>query len=136
MPTKSVHKWMSNGMERLSIRLARYKPSCNGYNRIQPVLLSRSVTQMLNNPLPVEDQIGSIMTATNQQQQQQVSQQQTHQGCVRPKGVLSRPDAEWEEVYPTVQFSRCEDYCEGKAVESSTAERKFAYYRNCSTRLS
>ncbi|XP_036329552.1 uncharacterized protein LOC118741685 [Rhagoletis pomonella] len=133
MPTKSVQKWMSDEMERLSIKFARYKPSCNGYNRIQPVLLSRSVTQMLNNPLPVEDQIGTTMMTSQQltdKQKQQPHQQQ--QGYVRPKGVLSRPEAEWEEVYPTVQFGRSE--CreqEGKAVE-----RKFTYYRNCSTRIS
>uniref|UniRef100_A0A0K8UUR8 Uncharacterized protein n=1 Tax=Bactrocera latifrons TaxID=174628 RepID=A0A0K8UUR8_BACLA len=127
MPTKSVHKWMSDEMARLSTKFARYKPSCNGYNRIQPVLLSRSVTQMLNNPLPVEDQIGSNMTATSQQQPQQ-KQQQSHG---RPKGVLSRSEADWEEVYPTVQFGRSE-HCEADAKK---AERKFAYYRNCSTRI-
>ncbi|XP_050318670.1 uncharacterized protein LOC126752137 [Bactrocera neohumeralis] len=127
MPTKSVHKWMSDEMARLSTKFARYKPSCNGYNRIQPVLLSRSVTQMLNNPLPVEDQIGSTMTAASQQQPQQ-KQQQAHG---RPKGVLSRSEAEWEEVYPTVQFGRSE-HCE---ADGKKAERKFAYYRNCSTRI-
>nr|XP_036224298.1 uncharacterized protein LOC106619397 [Bactrocera oleae] len=129
MPTKSVHKWMSDEMARLSTKLARYKPSCNGYNRIQPVLLSRSVTQMLNNPLPVEDQIGSTITAAASQQQPQ--QKQQPQGHGRTKGVLSRSEAEWEEVYPTVQFGRSE-HCE---VNGKKAERKFAYYRNCSTRI-
>ncbi|XP_054743508.1 uncharacterized protein LOC129248098 [Anastrepha obliqua] len=135
MPTKSVHKWMSDEMERLSTKFARYKPSCNGYNRIQPVLLSRSVTQMLNNPLPVEDQIGSTMMASQQHQKQQQHNQYQHQqqqGHVRPKGVLSRSEAEWEEVYPTVQFSRS-DCCE---QDGKTTQRKFAYYRNCSTRIS
>ncbi|XP_011190128.1 uncharacterized protein LOC105217023 [Zeugodacus cucurbitae] len=129
MPTKSVHKWMSDEMARLSTKFARYKPSCNGYNRIQPVLLSRSVTQMLNNPLPVEDQIGSTMTAGQQQQHQ--PQQRQQQGHVRPKGVLSRSEAEWEEVYPTVQFGTME-HCK---ADGKTTERKFAYYRNCSTRI-
>ncbi|CAD7000447.1 unnamed protein product [Ceratitis capitata] len=120
---------MSDEMERLTMRFARYKPSCNGYNRIQPVLLSRSVTQMLNNPLPVEDQIGSTMSTgqqANKCQQQGHNQPQT-QGYVRPKGVLSRPEAEWEEVYPTVQFGRSESPCEKNGKKT---ERKFAYYRN------
>ncbi|XP_037960864.1 uncharacterized protein LOC119689972 [Teleopsis dalmanni] len=121
MRSKSMHKWMTGEMERLSLKFERYKPTGSGYNRIQPILLSRSVTQMLNNPLPVVHQIGSTATHSIH-----------HETSTRPRGVLSRTPSEWEEVYPVVKFSRVNS---DELSPTNEVNKKFVFYRNCSTRL-
>ncbi|KAI8125810.1 hypothetical protein FF38_09434 [Lucilia cuprina] len=116
MGTSSVQQWMTNEIERLSSKWQRYKPTGSGYNRIQSVRLSKSVTHMLNNPLPPEDRLGKPPT------------RRLSQGS---KGVLSCSPSEWEEVYPNVNVNRpglTQD------VEMSQPQT-FTYYRNCATRV-
>ncbi|XP_005186948.1 uncharacterized protein LOC131803046 [Musca domestica] len=120
MVNTTMQEWMSNEMERLSLKWERYKPACSGYNRIHSVRLSKSVTHMLNNPLPAEDRLGGSCSSTTSMQR---SASQTSQ-------VLSRSPSSWEEVYPTVRITRQDS--EGERKESA---QKFAYYRNCSTRV-
>lgn len=45
-------KWVCSEVERISQRLEKYKTGYNGYNRIQPILMSKTVTSMLNNSIP------------------------------------------------------------------------------------
>ena len=121
---------MNCNMERLSTKLERLKPSCSGYNRIQPVLLSRSVTQMLNNPLPVDNQMGR--QKISRQLVVDTKKAEKDQNFERCKGVLSITDVEWEEVYPTVKYKRNSIGYESEANEGA---KKFTFYRSCSTRL-
>lgn len=138
MRPANVHQWMTNEMERLSSKLERYKPAGSGYNRIQPVRLSKSVTQMLNNPLPVEDQIGRPATTKRSSLKDRSSDATST--ARRTKGVLSRTSSEWEEVYPVVHFKRCSvselnvpvDNCMANDI---TTTGDFTHYRNCSTRI-
>ncbi|XP_013104287.1 uncharacterized protein LOC106084886 [Stomoxys calcitrans] len=121
MVNTAVQKWMSNEMERLSSKWERYKPACSGYNRIHSARLSKSVTHMLNNPLPAQDRLGcssSASAAANKQRRHSNGQ------------VLSRRQPEWEEVYPDVRYQ-----CQDVDNESEEKAQKFAYYRNCSTRI-
>ncbi|KAH8376904.1 hypothetical protein KR093_002072 [Drosophila rubida] len=119
-------EWMSNEMARLTLKLERYKPTNSGYNRIQSIRLSKSVTQMLNNPLPTA---ANTVNATQRDSQQQESSFTTP----RRRGVLSRSESHWEEVYPAVKFSRQQSH-ESASSDDST-ENKFTHYRNCSTRI-
>ncbi|KAM7351119.1 uncharacterized protein ACRADG_004096 [Cochliomyia hominivorax] len=116
MGTTSVQKWMSHEIERLSSKWQRYKPSGSGYNRIHSVRLSKSVTHMLNNPLPPEDRMGKP-----------TARRLSH-GAV----VLGCSQSEWEEVYPNVNVKR-PGYQDSPASNPQTPQ--FAYYRNCSTRI-
>lgn len=114
MGTSSVQKWMSHEIERLSSKWQRYKPAGSGYNRIHSVRLSKSVTHMLNNPLPPEDRLGKP------------TQRRSSQGA---KGVLACSPAEWEEVSPNVR-------CPGMQEDSKNSQPpQFAYYRSCATRI-
>lgn len=40
-------KWISNGTEILSNKFQKFKIVCNGYNKMQPIILSKSITTML-----------------------------------------------------------------------------------------
>ncbi|KAH8271868.1 hypothetical protein KR044_008416 [Drosophila immigrans] len=119
-------EWMSNEMARLTLKLERYKPTNSGYNRIQSIRLSKSVTQMLNNPLPTA---ANTVNVTQRDSQQQESSFTTP----RRRGVLSRSESHWEEVYPAVKFSRQQSNESASSVDS--ADNKFTHYRNCSTRI-
>ncbi|XP_034098544.1 uncharacterized protein LOC132798697 [Drosophila nasuta] len=118
-------EWMSNEMARLTLKLERYKPTNSGYNRIQSIRLSKSVQHMLNNPLPVANSVN----ATQRDSQQQESTFTTP----RRRGVLSRSESHWEEVYPAVKFSRQQSNESASSADST--ENKFTHYRNCSTRI-
>ncbi|KAM8716970.1 hypothetical protein ACLKA7_003785 [Drosophila subpalustris] len=120
-------EWMSNEMARLTHKLERYKPTNSGYNRIQSIRLSKSVIQMLNNPLPAAG--ASTVNATQIDSQQQESSFTTP----RRRGVLSRSESHWEEVYPAVKFSRQQSNESASSLDST--ESKFTHYRNCSTRI-
>ncbi|XP_065355464.1 uncharacterized protein LOC135949930 [Calliphora vicina] len=116
MGTSAVQQWMTNEIERLSSKWQRYKPTGSGYNRIQSVRLSKSVTQMLNNPLPPEDRLGKP------------TPRRSSQGT---KGVLGCSQSEWEEVYPNLNVNR-----PGLQDDVDNLQpQQFAYYRNCSTRV-
>ncbi|KAH8325973.1 hypothetical protein KR067_011148 [Drosophila pandora] len=108
-------EWMSNEISRFTSKLERYKPTGSGYNRIQSIRLSKSVTQMLNNPMPAaqKDQESSFTTP-------------------RRRGVLSRSESEWEEVYPAVKFVRQQS---SESASSGESEIRFTHYRNCATRI-
>ncbi|XP_017047903.1 uncharacterized protein LOC108092700 [Drosophila ficusphila] len=114
-------EWMSTEMARLTSRLERYKPAGSGYNRIQPIRLSKSVTQMLNNPMP---QASAAATARTQQESSFTTP--------RRRGVLSRSESEWEEVYPAVKFAR---QGSSESACSADSELRFTHYRNCATRI-
>ncbi|BFF94784.1 uncharacterized protein DMAD_12318 [Drosophila madeirensis] len=114
-------EWMSSEMARLTLKLERYKPVGSGYNRIQSIRLSKSVTQMLNNPLPV------VLAASTAR-----SPQESSLKTPRQRGVLSRSDSEWEEVYPAVKLCRQHST---ESASSLDSELKFTHYRNCSTRI-
>lgn len=45
-------KWLYSEVERISQKMEKYKTGYNGYSRIQPILISKSVTSMLNNSIP------------------------------------------------------------------------------------
>lgn len=120
MVNTSMQKWMSNEMERLSSKWERYKPACSGYNRIHSIRLSKSVTHMLNNPLPAQDRLGGSQRST-------ISTQRRGSGGTANNRVLSRSPSSWDEVYPTVRMQRQDSEVD--------AAQKFAYYRNCSTRV-
>ncbi|XP_061387330.1 uncharacterized protein LOC133322349 [Musca vetustissima] len=123
MVNTTMQEWMSNEMERLSLKWERYKPACSGYNRIHSVRLSKSVTHMLNNPLPAEDRLGGSSSSS-------MSSSMQRGGTAQSSQVLSRSPSSWEEVYPTVRITRQDS--EGERKDSV---QKFAYYRNCSTRV-
>ncbi|XP_073822454.1 uncharacterized protein [Musca autumnalis] len=123
MVNTTMQEWMSNEMERLSLKWERYKPACSGYNRIHSVRLSKSVTHMLNNPLPAEDRLGGSCSSAT-------SMQRVGANGAPCSQVLSRSPSSWEEVYPTVRITRQDS--EGESKETA---QKFAYYRNCSTRV-
>ncbi|KAH8413428.1 hypothetical protein KR009_010998 [Drosophila setifemur] len=107
-------EWMSNEISRLTSKMERYKPAGCGYNRIQSIRLAKSVTQMLNNPMPkLQDQESSFTTP-------------------RRRGVLSRSESEWEEVYPAVNLSRQQST---ESASSGDSEIRFTHYRNCATRI-
>lgn len=114
MGTSSMQKWMSHEIERLSSKWQRYKPTGSGYNRIHSVRLSKSVTQMLNNPLPPEDRLGRPTT------------RRLSQGS---KGVLGCSQSEWEEVHPNARVNR--PGCQDNAAINS----QFTHYRSCATRV-
>ncbi|XP_002133063.3 uncharacterized protein [Drosophila pseudoobscura] len=114
-------EWMSKEMALLTLKLERYKPVGSGYNRIQSIRLSQSVTQMLNNPLPV---VPAASTAR--------SPQDSSFTTPRRRGVLSRSNSEWEEVYPAVKLCRQQST---ESASSLDSELKFTHYRNCSTRI-
>ncbi|KAI8041878.1 uncharacterized protein LOC128262710 [Drosophila gunungcola] len=114
-------EWMSTEMARLTSRLERYKPTGSGYNRIQSIRLSKSVTQMLNNPMPPAP---AAATARMQQESSFTTP--------RRRGVLSRSESEWEEVYPAVKFVRQES---SESATSEDSELRFTHYRNCATRI-
>ena len=116
MGTSSVQKWMSHEIERLSSKWQRYKPAGSGYNRIHSVRLSKSVTHMLNNPLPPEDRLGKP------------TQRRLSQGS---KVVLGCSQSEWEEVYPNLNVNR-----PGVPDDTKNSQpQQFAYYRSCATRI-
>lgn len=126
-------EWMSNEMARLTLKLERYKPTNSGYNRIQSIRLSKSVTHMLNNPLPASTAAGTVRASRKDAQQQESSFT-----TPRRRGVLSRSESEWEEVYPAVKFCRQSSNESAHSQDSSTSsynENKFTHYRNCSTRI-
>ncbi|XP_016961882.1 uncharacterized protein LOC108032532 [Drosophila biarmipes] len=114
-------EWMSTEMARLTSRLERYKPSGSGYNRIQSIRLSKSVMQMLNNPMPPPAAAATART-----------QQESSFTTPRRRGVLSRSESEWEEVYPAVKISRQES---SESAASEDSELRFNHYRNCATRI-
>ncbi|KAH8409545.1 hypothetical protein KR222_008172 [Zaprionus bogoriensis] len=116
-------EWMSSEMARLTLKLERYKPTGSGYNRIQSIRLSKSVTQMLNNPLP-----GAAQT---------IQQESSFTTTPRRRGVLSRSESQWEEVYPAVKFCRqiSTDSANSQESSASCSDSKFMHYRNCSTRI-
>ncbi|XP_062141554.1 uncharacterized protein LOC133849465 [Drosophila sulfurigaster albostrigata] len=114
-------EWMSNEMARLTLKLERYKPTNSGYNRIQSIRLSKSVQHMLNNPLPVANSVRDSR------------QQESTFTTPRRRGVLSRSESHWEEVYPAVKFSRQQSNESASSADST--ENKFTHYRNCSTRI-
>ncbi|XP_034474354.1 uncharacterized protein LOC117781663 isoform X2 [Drosophila innubila] len=120
-------EWMSNEMARLTHKLERYKPTNSGYNRIQSIRLSKSVTHMLNNPLPA--------AAVNTDKVTPMDTPKPESSCTAPRlrGVLSRSESHWEEVYPTVKFSRQQSNESASSLD--TTEKKFSHYRNCSTRI-
>ncbi|KAH8250677.1 hypothetical protein KR038_002131 [Drosophila bunnanda] len=120
-------EWMTNEMARLTSRLERYKPAGSGYNRIQSIRLSKSVTQMLNNPMPVSS-ANAANTTTVRTQQQESSFTTPH----RRRGVLSRSESQWEEVYPVVNISRQQS---SDSASSRDSEFQFTHYRNCATRI-
>ncbi|EDW64115.1 uncharacterized protein [Drosophila virilis] len=117
-------EWMSSEMARLTSKLERYKPINSGYNRIQSIRLSKSVTQMLNNPLP--------KTATNSTVNT-IREEESSFTTPRRRGVLSRSESQWEEVYPAVKFSRQQSNESANSLDSR--DIKFTHYRNCSTRI-
>lgn len=117
-------EWMSNEMARLTSKLERYKPMGSGYNRIQSIRLSKSVTQMLNNPLP--------KAATNSTVNA-IREEESSFTTPRRRGVLSRSESQWEEVYPAVKFSRQQSNESANSLDSR--DIKFTHYRNCSTRI-
>lgn len=119
--TMRAPEWMSNEMARLTSRLERYKPTGSGYNRIQSIRLSKSVTQMLNNPMPPAP---AAATAR--------SQPESSFTTPRRRGVLSRTQSEWEEVYPVVKFNR---QGSSESDMSEDNELRFTHYRNCATRI-
>lgn len=119
MGASSVQKWMSHEMERLSSKWERYKPTGSGYNRIHSIRLSKSVTHMLNNPLPAEDRLGKP------------THRKLSQGT---KSVLGCSQLECEEVYPTVNVSRQKSQLD-LSDDGHHATQQFTYYRNCSTRV-
>ncbi|KAI9578669.1 protein Tob1 [Glossina fuscipes] len=120
MRGSTMQEWMSNEIERFSSKLERYKPTGSGYNRIQPIRLSKSVVHMLNNPMPNRsnqiEQSSQVRTDITQREQQPPQQghlpQQpsppppppAYQHHQRSRGVLSLTPNEWEEMYPTVEF--------------------------------
>jgi len=114
-------EWMSTEMARLTSRLERYKPTGSGYNRIQSIRLSKSVIQMLNNPMPLPPAAATARM-----------QQESSLATPRRRGVLSRSESEWEEVYPAVKINR-QDSSESATSEDS--ELRFNHYRNCATRI-
>ncbi|KAH8352511.1 hypothetical protein KR084_004588 [Drosophila pseudotakahashii] len=115
-------EWMSSEMARITSKLERIKPTGSGYNRIQSIRLSKSVTQMLNNPMPPSP---AAATARTQQQESSFA-------TPRRRGVLSRSESEWEEVYPAVKISRQES---SESSTSEDSELRFNHYRNCATRI-
>jgi len=121
-------EWMSNEMARFTHKLERYKPTNSGYNRIQSIRLSKSVTQMLNNPLPAPAAREVNVTQKDTQLQQDGSFT-----TPRRRGVLSRSESHWEEVYPAIKFSRQQSNESAASLDS--IENKFTHYRNCSTRI-
>ncbi|XP_068144743.1 uncharacterized protein [Drosophila tropicalis] len=122
-------EWMSSEMARLTSKLERYKPTGSGYNRIQSIRLSKSVTQMLNNPLPMGNLVAATGPAASHQEH---GQQESSFATPRRRGVLSRTESEWEEVYPAVKFSRQHSL---ESASSLDNEIKFTHYRNCATRI-
>lgn len=50
-------KWISNGTELLSTKLEKLKIACNGYNKMQPIILSRSITTMLPKSILEDDEM-------------------------------------------------------------------------------
>ncbi|ALC38218.1 CG34134 [Drosophila busckii] len=119
-------EWMSAEIERLTLKLERYKPAGSGYSRIQSIRLSKSVTQMLNNPLPTA--AATVTTARRKDVTPESSSL-----TPRRRGVLSRSESEWEEVYPAVKFNRQLSKESSSSLDSD--ESKFTHYRNCSTRI-
>lgn len=125
-------EWMSNEMARLTLKLERYKPTGSGYNRIQSIRLSKSVTQMLNNPLPASTAAGTVSAMRKD------TQQESSFTTPCRRGVLSRSESQWEEVYPAVKFCRQFSNESAHSQDSNTShynENKFTHYRNCSTRI-
>ncbi|XP_030383998.1 uncharacterized protein LOC115631412 [Scaptodrosophila lebanonensis] len=120
MRASVVPEWMTNEMARLTVKLERYKPAGRGYNRMQSIRLSKSVTHMLNNPLP--NSVPSIPQDDSRGEQT----------ATRTRGVLSRSESQWEEVYPTIKFSRQHS---NESASSIDSDSKFTHYRNCSTRI-
>ncbi|EDW03912.1 GH11505 [Drosophila grimshawi] len=129
-------EWMSNEMARLTLKLERYKPTGSGYNRIQSMRLSKSVTQMLNNPLPPAAASASAgsTTSTVITLRKNAQQQESTFTTPRRRGVLSRSESEWEEVYPAVKLGR-QQHCNERAKSVDCSDYKFTHYRNCSTRI-
>ncbi|EDW11156.1 uncharacterized protein LOC6575709 [Drosophila mojavensis] len=123
-------EWMSTEMARLTSKLERYKPTGSGYNRIQSIRLSKSVTQMLNNPLPNAATRANTMKAS---QRQPSGQQEDAFTTPSRRGVLSRSESQWEEVYPAIKFNRQQSSDSANSLDSS--DSKFTHYRNCSTRI-
>ncbi|XP_017024020.1 uncharacterized protein [Drosophila kikkawai] len=121
-------EWMTNEMARLTSRLERYKPAGSGYNRIQSIRLSKSVMQMLNNPMPVASAANAANPTTVRTHQQESSFATPH----RRRGVLSRSESQWEEVYPVVNISRQQS---SESACSGDSELQFTHYRNCATRI-
>ncbi|XP_023170740.2 uncharacterized protein LOC111599342 [Drosophila hydei] len=123
-------EWMSTEMARLTSKLERYKPIGSGYNRIQSIRLSKSVTQMLNNPLPSAATRVSTVKAS---QKPSRDHQESSFTTPRRRGVLSRSESQWEEVYPAIKFNRQQSNESANSLDSS--DSKFMHYRNCSTRI-
>uniref|UniRef100_A0A1B0G0Q7 Uncharacterized protein n=1 Tax=Glossina morsitans morsitans TaxID=37546 RepID=A0A1B0G0Q7_GLOMM len=117
MRGSTMQEWMNNEIERFSSKLERYKPTGSGYNRIQPIRLSKSVVHMLNNPMPNRsnqlEQSSQVRRDITQREQQSPQEGQlphepssapAYQHHQRSRGVLSLTPSEWEEMYPTVDF--------------------------------
>lgn len=120
-PSKAVQRWVNEEIERIAMRLERYKTANSGYNKIESVIISPSVTSILSNPRPTDNQVAGTGTGSGA----------GTGASAHPRGILSRACSETDEIYSNISYN-------SSAIsekEESPVPKKFVHYRSCATRI-
>ncbi|XP_058977413.1 uncharacterized protein LOC131802075 [Musca domestica] len=95
MVNKTLQKWMTNEVERLSSKLKHLMPGCSGYNRIQSMGVSKSVRYTVNAPYQIDMRSGGVSGARISSNKKSTHRRQPN------VHILDCPLSNWDMLYPS-----------------------------------